>query len=103
MVKHRKPDHRSLAENMAGLCHARLVDGTGTGRPHDVVGMETVKDESTGEEKRVHRPARLWTSTLRRTKETAQFIKNFGFIVNGSNSPYIAGFAMLRAVQWSIK
>lgn len=55
----------------AGLEYARrLADFA-----HDVVGMETVKDESTGEEKRVHRPARLWTSTLRRTKETAQFIK----------------------------
>lgn len=31
--------------------------------------------KKTGEEKRVPRPARLWTSTLRRTKETAQFIK----------------------------
>lgn len=39
------------------------------------IGMEVVKDEKTGEEKRVPRPARLWTSTLRRTKETAQFIK----------------------------
>mmetsp|Transcript_35191 Transcript_35191/g.84907 ORF Transcript_35191/g.84907 Transcript_35191/m.84907 type:complete len:520 (+) Transcript_35191:96-1655(+) len=39
------------------------------------VAMEVKKDEETGEEKRVPRPARLWTSTLRRTKETAQFIK----------------------------
>jgi hypothetical protein len=30
----------------------------------------------TGEEKKVSRPCRLWTSTLRRTKETAQFIKH---------------------------
>lgn len=42
----------------------------------DHVGMEVVKDEETGEEKRIPRPARLWTSTLRRTKETAQFIKH---------------------------
>ena len=42
----------------------------------DHVGMEVVKDEETGEEKRTPRPARLWTSTLRRTKETAQFIKH---------------------------
>lgn len=39
------------------------------------IGMEVVKDDKTGEKKRVPRPARLWTSTLRRTKETAQFIK----------------------------
>ena len=42
----------------------------------DHVGMEVVKDEETGKEKRIPRPARLWTSTLRRTKETAQFIKH---------------------------
>jgi len=42
---------------------------------HDVVGMEVEKDEETGEEKRTSRPARLWTSTLRRTKETARFIQ----------------------------
>ena len=41
----------------------------------DVVGTEVKVDEETGEEKRVARPARLWTSTLKRTKETAQFIK----------------------------
>ncbi|KAL7528385.1 hypothetical protein ACHAWF_002542 [Thalassiosira exigua] len=39
------------------------------------VAMDVEKDEETGEEKRTPRPARLWTSTLRRTKETAQFIK----------------------------
>ena len=43
---------------------------------HNVVGMKVDKDEVTGEEKRTPRPARLWTSTLRRTKETAQFIKH---------------------------
>lgn len=42
----------------------------------NVIGMTVEKDEETGEEKRVPRPARLWTSTLRRTKETAQFIKH---------------------------
>mmetsp|Transcript_30349 Transcript_30349/g.45279 ORF Transcript_30349/g.45279 Transcript_30349/m.45279 type:complete len:518 (-) Transcript_30349:7-1560(-) len=42
---------------------------------NDVVGKQVVKDEETGEEKKVPCPARLWTSTLRRTKETAQFIK----------------------------
>ncbi|KAL7538494.1 hypothetical protein ACHAXR_008598 [Thalassiosira sp. AJA248-18] len=43
---------------------------------HNHVGMEVEKDEETGEEKRTPRPARLWTSTLRRTKETAQHIKH---------------------------
>ena len=40
-----------------------------------MVAKKVVVDEKTGEEKRESRPARLWTSTLRRTKETAQFIK----------------------------
>lgn len=43
---------------------------------HNHVGMEVETDEETGEEKRTPRPARLWTSTLRRTKETAQHIKH---------------------------
>jgi len=43
---------------------------------HDVIGMDVEIDKETGEEKRTPRPARLWTSTLRRTKETAQFIKH---------------------------
>lgn len=56
----------------AGLEYARrLADFA-----YNEVGMEVEKDEETGEEKRVPRPARLWTSTLRRTKETAQFIKH---------------------------
>ena len=42
---------------------------------HDVVGTELVRDEETGEERRVPCPARLWTSTLRRTKETAALIR----------------------------
>ena len=55
----------------AGLEYARrLADFA-----KDVVATEVKVDEETGEEKRVARPARLWTSTLRRTKETAQFIK----------------------------
>lgn len=55
----------------AGLEYARrLADFA-----RDVVGTQVVKDEETGEEKRVPCPARLWTSTLRRTKETAQFIR----------------------------
>jgi len=56
---------------VAGLEYARrLADFA-----HNVIGMEVTKNEETGEEKRTPRPARLWTSTLRRTKETAQFIK----------------------------
>lgn len=55
----------------AGLEYARrLADFA-----RDVVGTQVVKDEETGEEKRIPCPARLWTSTLRRTKETAQFIR----------------------------
>jgi hypothetical protein len=40
------------------------------------IAMETVTDPETAEESKVARPARLWTSTLRRTKETAAFIKH---------------------------
>eukprot|EP00568_Trieres_chinensis_P003977 CAMPEP_0183291858 /NCGR_PEP_ID=MMETSP0160_2-20130417/1128_1 /TAXON_ID=2839 ORGANISM="Odontella Sinensis, Strain Grunow 1884" /NCGR_SAMPLE_ID=MMETSP0160_2 /ASSEMBLY_ACC=CAM_ASM_000250 /LENGTH=548 /DNA_ID=CAMNT_0025452717 /DNA_START=127 /DNA_END=1773 /DNA_ORIENTATION=- len=39
----------------------------------------TVKDPETGEESQEARPCRLWTSTLRRTKETAQFIEHDEF------------------------
>ena len=42
---------------------------------HNVVGMETTTDDKTGEERKVPCPARLWTSTLRRTKETAALIR----------------------------
>jgi broad specificity phosphatase PhoE len=38
------------------------------------IGSEEVEDPETREMKTNPRPARLWTSTLRRTKETAQFI-----------------------------
>mmetsp|Transcript_21409 Transcript_21409/g.44532 ORF Transcript_21409/g.44532 Transcript_21409/m.44532 type:complete len:530 (+) Transcript_21409:125-1714(+) len=41
----------------------------------EVVAMDVKIDEKTGEEIRTPRPARLWTSTLKRTKETAQFIE----------------------------
>lgn len=40
------------------------------------ITVQTVTDPTTGEEKKVSRPARLWTSTLRRTKETAQSIEH---------------------------
>lgn len=39
------------------------------------IAEQKVTDEN-GDEKVVHRPARLWTSTLRRTQETAQFIEH---------------------------
>lgn len=56
----------------AGMEYARrLADFA-----YNHVGMEVTKDEETGEEKKTPCPARLWTSTLRRTKETAQFIKH---------------------------
>ncbi len=39
------------------------------------IGMKEITNEK-GEQVKVPRPARLWTSTLIRTKETAQFIKH---------------------------
>lgn len=42
---------------------------------HDSIGCKKVTNKD-GEEVRVPQPARLWTSTLLRTKETAQFIKH---------------------------
>jgi len=45
----------------------------------EVIARKTVVNEETGEEKDVPRPCRLWTSTLRRTKETAQFINSDEF------------------------
>ena len=42
------------------------------------IAQHKVVDEN-GEEKVVERPTRLWTSTLRRTKETAQFIEHNSF------------------------
>jgi len=59
----------------AGLEYARRLGKFAK----EVIGQKTVVDEETGEEKRIPRPARLWTSTLRRTKETAQFIENEEF------------------------
>jgi broad specificity phosphatase PhoE len=40
------------------------------------IAMEKIVDEKTGEIHEEERPCRLWTSTLRRTKETAQFIEH---------------------------
>jgi broad specificity phosphatase PhoE len=42
----------------------------------DQIGTCDEDDEKTGETKKVIRPSRLWTSTLKRTKETAQFIEH---------------------------
>ncbi len=42
---------------------------------NEVIGQEEVEKEN-GEKVMVPRPARLWTSTLLRTKETAQFIQH---------------------------
>lgn len=56
----------------AGLEYARRLANFA----HNVIAMDVEKDGETGEEKRTPCPARLWTSTLRRTKETAQFIKH---------------------------
>ena len=43
---------------------------------HEYIGQETKVDPITKEPVISPRPARLWTSTLRRTKETAQFIEH---------------------------
>jgi len=50
----------------------------------DVIGKEKVINEK-GEEVEVMRPARLWTSTLCRTKETAKFIKHDEFEAKWDN------------------
>lgn len=42
----------------------------------EYIAHTTKSDPSTGEEVKISRPARLWTSTLLRTKETAQFIEH---------------------------
>lgn len=42
----------------------------------EYIANSTDKDPITKEEIKTPRPARLWTSTLRRTKETAQFIEH---------------------------
>lgn len=41
-----------------------------------IAQQTVVADPVTGRERKVARPARMWTSTLRRTKETAQFIEH---------------------------
>lgn len=45
----------------------------------DHIGVKKVVDSGTGEEMMIQQPCRLWTSTLRRTKETTQFIDHEKF------------------------
>lgn len=56
----------------------------------EYIGQTTTTDPETGEEIKVPRPARLWTSTLRRTKETAQFIEHNTIEHNYDNGDKIA-------------
>lgn len=42
----------------------------------EIIATETIVDHVTGTETKKPRPARLWTSTLLRTQETAHFIKH---------------------------
>lgn len=46
---------------------------------HEEIGTRTSVDPDTGVSTNVPRASRLWTSTLRRTKETAQFINHDSF------------------------
>ena len=41
-----------------------------------IAQQTVIADPVTGRERKVARPSRMWTSTLRRTKETAQFIEH---------------------------
>ena len=54
----------------------------------DQIAHGKIVDEN-GEEKTVERPTRLWTSTLRRTKETAQFIEHNTIQVSGDSGDSI--------------
>mmetsp|Transcript_7785 Transcript_7785/g.24501 ORF Transcript_7785/g.24501 Transcript_7785/m.24501 type:complete len:512 (-) Transcript_7785:157-1692(-) len=60
---------------------------------------EVCRDPATGEE----RPARLWTSTLRRTRETAQYIKHHSIEINyaGDDVGRAQEWVQLRPVAWS--
>lgn len=63
------------------------------------IGCEKIKDPETGEETESPRPARLWTSTLRRTKETTRFIehKKLNYIWdNGDKGDWIQFRPMAR-------
>jgi len=50
----------------------------------DVIGTKTTTDED-GKESKTSVPARLWTSTLRRTKETAKYINHDAIDVTWDN------------------
>jgi len=50
----------------------------------DVIGTKTITNEE-GKESKVAKPARLWTSTLRRTKETAKYIEHDAIDVTWDN------------------
>jgi broad specificity phosphatase PhoE/predicted kinase len=66
---------------------------------HKHIATVVETDEETGEKKRIEVPARLWTSTLRRTKETAQFIKHTSFRHtwdNGDESEWVQFRPMAR-------
>ena len=56
----------------------------------EYIGHTTKEDPETGKEVKQPRPARLWTSTLRRTKETAQFIEHNTFEHTYDNGDKIA-------------
>jgi broad specificity phosphatase PhoE len=56
----------------AGLEYARRL--ASFAKEH--IGVQTIEDPVTGATKTIPRPSRLWTSTLRRTKETAQFLEH---------------------------
>eukprot|EP01041_Mallomonas_annulata_P001059 gene1059-2075_t len=61
----------------------------------EFVEEKITHDEATGNEV----PARLWTSSLRRTKETAQFIKTYKIIISDDQgSPY--EWEQMRARAW---
>lgn len=56
------------------------------------------KDPITGEETEVERPARLWTSTLKRTKETAQFIEHPTITHTWDNGDH-GGWVQMRPME----
>ena len=51
----------------------------------ETIGSSTVIDEDTGEEVKKKVPARLWTSTLVRTKETAKYIEHEEIVAEWDN------------------
>eukprot|EP00979_Chaetoceros_neogracilis_P002431 scaffold423_cov278-Chaetoceros_neogracile.AAC.8 len=51
----------------------------------ETIGSTTVIDKESGEEVKKNVPARLWTSTLLRTKETAKYISHEEFVSEWDN------------------